>query len=114
MAKELLRGARCSQCGLLSFDEQENCSHCGSMATEPFAADGTGRLLSWSIVRVAPARFAAIAPYAICAVELEGGDRVLGRLQTIPDETIAIGGPVAFVRKEEGGVLLFAMTQYVD
>ena len=41
---------------------------------------GTGRLVSWTVVRRAPTRFRAEAPYAVCVVDLQAGLRVTGRL----------------------------------
>jgi len=105
-----LNGWKCTACGLVSFNEDGACSHCGSDETERFADSGDGELVSWSIVRVAPERFADKAPYAIGLVQLANGERLLGRLQSIPDEDEGIGSPVSFLRFEEGGSLLFSNT----
>jgi len=103
-----LSGWKCTACGLVSFADGGDCSGCGSSDTAPFADSGDGELLSWSIVRVAPERFADMAPYAIGLVQLTNGERLLGRLQSIPAEDEGIGSPVSFLRFEEGGSLLFS------
>lgn len=106
MASTLI-GNKCSKCGLVSFGEGLGCGHCGSTETTSFVTNGEGKLLSWSVVRVAPGRFADKAPYAICLVQLAEGERLLGRLQSIPHEEEGIGNAVSFLRMEEGGSLLF-------
>ena len=102
-----LNGWKCNACGLVSFEEDDDCSRCGSSDIARFTDSGVGELLSWSIVRVAPERFADKAPYAIGLVQLANGVRLLGRLQSIPAEDEGIGSPASFLRFEEGGSLLF-------
>ena len=71
---------RCSACGALDPGPRELCPACLCPALQPWEVPGTGRLLSWTVVRRAPTRFRAEAPYAVCVVDLDAGLRVTGRL----------------------------------
>ena len=105
---ENLHGWKCGACGLVSFGDGGDCMHCGSADTVRYAASGAGELVSWSVVRVAPERFAGEVPYAIGLVQLADCTRLLGRLQTVPGEDEGLGTPVSFLRIEEHGSILFA------
>ena len=57
---------------------------------------GEGTIASYTVIRVAPRAHAADVPYAIAAVQLKEGPSLLGRVQDIPLETLAIGLAVRF------------------
>ncbi len=40
----------------------------------------TGKIVSWTVVRVPPAGFSDQAPYPVVVVELEGGKRIMAQL----------------------------------
>lgn len=48
----------------------------------------TGKIVSWTVVRVPPAGFSDQAPYPVVVVELEGGTRITAQLV---DPTTASG-----------------------
>jgi len=75
-----VRVLRCAACGALDPGPRELCPACLKPALEAVELPGRGRLVSWTLIRRAPTRFRAEAPYAVCVVELEGGLRVTGRL----------------------------------
>ncbi|MGH7331321.1 MAG: Zn-ribbon domain-containing OB-fold protein [Candidatus Rokuibacteriota bacterium] len=54
---------------------------------------GRGRLLSWTVIRVAPPRYASEAPYAVGLLELAEGPRITARLEGDP-ERLAAGQPM--------------------
>jgi len=78
---------RCESCGALDPGPREVCPRCFRRSLAPVAVPGTGRLLSWTMVRRAPTRFRGEAPYAVASVELDAGVRVTGRLENAEDET---------------------------
>jgi uncharacterized OB-fold protein len=75
----MLPARRCAECGRLSVDAP-TCRHCGAEGGEALELSGRARLLSWTVIRVAPARYASEAPYAIGLLELEEGPRLTARL----------------------------------
>lgn len=91
----MLRGRRCVECRRLWLEEAQACPACGSPGGESVELKGTGRLLSWTTIRVAPARYAAEAPYVVGLVALDEGLRLTARLAADP-EGLTAGLPVAF------------------
>lgn len=90
----MLQGRRCAACGRLSVETGRPCPFCGSEGGSAVALSGRGRLLSWTVIRVAPGRYASEAPYAVGLLELPEGLRLTARLQTDPEQ-LAAGQAVA-------------------
>ncbi len=57
---------------------------------------GTGTIVSYTVIRVAPRGDPAAAPYAVAVVRLDEGVSLLGRLVDIPLEAVKTGLPVRF------------------
>jgi hypothetical protein len=75
---------------------KEFCASCQQRAWTPVTLSGEGTIASYTIVRVAPARFATEAPYAIAVVALREGVSLIGRIVDIPLDALAVGLPVRF------------------
>ncbi len=90
----MLRARRCAECRQLSIESGRSCPFCGSAGGSEVALSGRGRLISWTVIRVAPARYAAEAPYAVGLLELEEGPRLTARLAGDPEQ-LSAGQPVA-------------------
>jgi len=91
-----LTAIRCGKCGELAVPPKEFCPSCHQRAWQPTPLSGDGTIASYTVVRVAPARHAPDAPYAVAVVTLKEGVSLLGRLVDIPLETLAVGLPVRF------------------
>lgn len=87
-----LDARRCLECGKLSVEEHR-CAFCGSERGEHVRLSGRGTLISWTTIRVAPARYAAEAPYTVGVVSLEEGLRLTARVSGDPERFTA-GQPV--------------------
>jgi uncharacterized OB-fold protein len=91
-----LTGIRCRGCGAVEVPPREFCPECQARDWEPMALAGEGTIASYTIIRVAPARHAAAAPYAVAVVKLREGVSLIGRILDVPLDTVAIGLPVRF------------------
>ena len=89
----MLPARRCAECGKLSINSA-TCRFCGAEGGEALDLSGRGHLLSWTVIRVAPARYAAEVPYAVGLLELEEGARITARVAGDP-EHLAAGQPMA-------------------
>jgi uncharacterized OB-fold protein len=97
---------RCRRCGTLDAGPRLLCPNCHAAALEPEEVEGAGTLLSWTIIRRAPARLKGLQPYAVCVVDLDAGVRVTGRLGSI-EGNFSPGSRVRCVTRE-GEVPIFS------
>jgi uncharacterized protein len=75
-----LKATRCGECGKLSVPAGRSCPFCGSQGGAAVSLSGRGRLISWTVIRVAPSRYADEAPYAVGLLQLEEGPRLTARI----------------------------------
>jgi len=84
----------CAACARRRFPRMPACPYCAAPGGDDVEVPGTGTV--YSFVRahraLTPAS-AAIVPYAVAAVDLDGGARMFGRV--MPTEQCAIGDRVA-------------------
>ena len=52
---------------------------------------GKGKLLTYTVINIAPAQFQALTPYAVGIVELENGLKIPGMIQGLTQEQLKIG-----------------------
>lgn len=57
----------------------------------------TGRIVSWTIIRVPPSDFTDQAPYPVVLVELEDRSRIQAQLVDWKTEDLTVGCPVVTV-----------------
>jgi uncharacterized protein len=91
-----LTAVRCGKCGALAMPPKEFCPTCQQREWTPVPLTGDGTIASYTVIRVAPARFATDAPYAIAVVALREGVSLIGRIVDIPLDALTIGLPVRF------------------
>ncbi len=91
-----LTGLKCGRCGELAIPPKEFCVACGERAWQSVPLAGEGTVASYTVIRVAPARHAGDAPYAVAVVRLREGVSLLGRLVDVPLERLEVGLPVRF------------------
>jgi uncharacterized OB-fold protein len=101
-----LTGIRCGRCGELAIPPKEFCV-CGQRAWEQVPLAGEGTVVSYTVIRVAAARYAAEAPYAVAVVRLKEGVQLLGRVVDVPLDRVAVGLRVKFrplIRNGQTGI----------
>jgi uncharacterized OB-fold protein len=91
-----LTAIRCGRCAELAMPPREFCASCHERAWQPVDLSGDGTIASYTVIRVAPARHAADAPYAVAVVALKEGVSVMGRMLDVPLDRLSIGLPVRF------------------
>lgn len=99
---------KCSGCGNVQFPPRHQCAKCWSPELAWLDCSGRGVVESFTIVRRAPAaEFIEKAPYAVVAVLLEEGPRMITGMNGEGALDISIGDPVevAFEARGDGRVL---------
>ena len=91
-----LTAVKCGVCGGLAIPPKEFCEACGQRAWDPVPLAGDGTIASYTIIRVAPAKYVGDTPYAVAVVTLREGVSLLGRIVDVPLERLAVGLPVKF------------------
>ena len=94
-----LEGRRCAECGSISV-ATARCAFCGAEGGTAVELTGRGRLVSWTVIRVAPGRYAADAPYTVGLVALDEGAKLTARVGGDP-EKLSAGQAVTFVSADE-------------
>lgn len=75
-----LEAGRCQKCGKIYFPRRLICADCGSMDFETVHLNRNGKLISYTIIHVAPSKFSGQTPYAVGIVELKNGVRLLAQI----------------------------------
>jgi hypothetical protein len=84
-------GNKCTQCGKYFFPPRSDCYHSLSSEMEWFEVKGNGKLMTYSILKYAPAGFEKDLPYTIAVLDY-GNYKVFGRIDpSIAEENIAVG-----------------------
>ena len=76
-----LQGTKCTNCSELFFPPRNFCPACrrkGKIETFQFSGEGT--IESFTIIRVAPAGFEAMTPYAVGIINLKEGAAISGQI----------------------------------
>jgi uncharacterized OB-fold protein len=91
-----LSAIRCGGCGELAIPPKELCPQCHERRWELVPLDGSGTVVSFTVIRIPPRGRLAEAPYAVAVVRLAEGVSLLGRVVDIPLEDLRAGLPVRF------------------
>jgi len=86
-----LMGAKCNKCGKILVPPRPICPECLSDNLSWVQLENRGKLLTYTIIHVAPEKFQSIAPYAFGIIELRDGVRLPGIIQGVKHEDIRVG-----------------------
>jgi hypothetical protein len=87
---KLLAG-KCKKCGKIHLPPRPVCDDCYSRDFEWTAVPTKGKLLTYTVIHIAPAQFQSMAPYAMGIVQLENGLKIPGMIKAIALEQIKVG-----------------------
>lgn len=107
-----LEGSKCKECGRVSYPVRRRCPSCRSADLEPVALSRKGRVVTSTVVHVAPAAFMMEAPYAMAIVETPEKARLMVQVVDCDPATVQPGEAVALefrrIRKEgRSGILCY-------
>ena len=107
-----LEAGKCTACGKVSFPPRGVCPDCSSKESEMVKLSTEGKIITYTVIRVASDKFAQQTPFAVAIVELADGVRITTQIADADVEALSVGQPVRMVfRKiqEDGpaGVLCY-------
>ena len=82
---------KCKNCGSMFLPPRPMCTNCFSNELEWTQLDTKGRLITYTVIHVAPEQFQPIAPYGYGIIQLEKGLRLPGMIKDIEHEKIEVG-----------------------
>jgi uncharacterized OB-fold protein len=86
-----LMAGKCVKCGKIHMPPRPLCDNCYSQQFSWVQVLGKGKLLTYTIINVAPQQFQALTPYPVGIVELENGLKIPGMIQDIAQDKLKIG-----------------------
>jgi len=75
-----LEAGKCRKCGTISFPPRLVCPQCAAREFEPAKLADRGKILTYTIIRVAPHQFEDQTPYAVGIVELDDGVKLTAQV----------------------------------
>jgi uncharacterized OB-fold protein len=91
IGQKRLMGGKCRKCGKIHLPPRPLCDKCLSTEFEWVELPKTGRLLTYTIIHVAPTQFQNMAPYAVGIVQLENGVKIPGMIKDVSHDKIKVG-----------------------
>jgi uncharacterized OB-fold protein len=86
-----LMSGMCLKCGKIHLPPRPLCDNCYSTDFKWVVVSGKGKLLTYTVIHVAPVQFQNLTPYTIGIVELEEGLKIPGMIQGATQEQLKIG-----------------------
>ena len=91
IAEKKLMAVKCKNCGSTLLPPRPMCTNCFSNELEWTQLDTKGRLITYTVIHIAPEQFQPIAPYGYGIIQLEKGLRLPGMIKDIEHEKIEVG-----------------------
>jgi uncharacterized OB-fold protein len=91
IAQRKLMAGKCIRCGKIHLPPRPLCDNCFSQQFEWIPVSGKGKLVTYTIIHIAPQQFQALAPYAVGIVQLENGLKIPGMISGVAAEQLKIG-----------------------
>ena len=83
--------AVCKKCSKWHFPPRLICDECKGEEFETKAMQRTGKILTYTTIRVPPAPFSDQAPYSVAVVEMDDGPRLTAMVTDHRDSELKIG-----------------------
>lgn len=91
LKEQKLMAARCLKCGKIHLPPRPLCDNCFSQDFEWVSVSGKGKLLTYTIISIAPKQFQDLTPYVVGIVQLESGLKIPSMIQGLKMEELKVG-----------------------
>ncbi len=92
-----LEAGKCTKCGTIAFPHRLVCPKCGGKKFITVKLKEEGKLLTFTIIRVASDKFSKDTPFVVGIVELNDGVRITTQIADVDVEKLKIGQKVKLV-----------------
>lgn len=111
-ARYRLEAGRCVKCGAVLYPARWICPGCRGQRFEKLALSRRGKVVTSTVIHVAPAEFQMEAPYAVAVIETPEGARLMVQVADCDPSEVVPGMEVALefrrIRKEgRSGILCY-------
>jgi hypothetical protein len=107
-----LEAGRCKHCGKIYFPQRLVCHDCRAREFETVQLSRQGKVITFTVIHIAPSQFADQAPYALGIIEVDPGVRLMTQIVDCDLNKIEIGMPVKLEFREviqdgEAGIIAY-------
>lgn len=86
--------SKCGNCGAHHFPPRRVCDECGSRDVKAVTMCDTGRVLTYTIIHIAPPGFTHQVPYVVAVLEMDDGARVMAQVSDAAPQDVHVGTKV--------------------
>ena len=91
LAENKLMAGKCTHCGKIHLPPRPLCDNCFSREFTWVEIVGKGKLLTYTVIYIAPEQFQDMTPYAVGIIELQNDLKLPGIINTPTPEQLHIG-----------------------
>jgi uncharacterized OB-fold protein len=107
-----LEAKKCKKCGIVLFPPRLICPECKNREFKDIKLADRGKILTYTIIRVAPKQFVDQAPFAVGIAELDDGVKLMGQVVDCDFKDLKIGQRVRIEFRKiydegEAGILCY-------
>ncbi|MFQ5769204.1 MAG: Zn-ribbon domain-containing OB-fold protein [bacterium] len=92
-----LEAAKCESCGKIHFPPRLICPECHSCNFQVVKLQDQGKVVTYTVIHVAPEQFATQTPYIVAIVELMDGVRLTCQIADCAPDEVKIGDKVKVI-----------------
>ena len=91
VSEKRLMADKCTECGTVLLPPKPMCTKCFSTNLNWIELEGAGKLLSYTVIYIAPEQFQSIIPYTVGIIELKNGLHLPGMIRGVDLKEIKVG-----------------------
>jgi uncharacterized OB-fold protein len=91
LAQGKLMAGKCTHCGKIHLPPRPLCDKCFHQAFTWTEISPKGKLLTYTVIHIAPPQFQDLTPYAVGIIQLENHTKLPGMITNLPQEQLRIG-----------------------
>jgi uncharacterized protein len=91
LSQSKLMAGKCNKCGKIHLPPRPLCDNCYSQDFAWVEVSGKGKLLTYTIIHVAPPQFQALVPYTVGIIQLEDGLKLPGMVSGVAEGQLKVG-----------------------